>query len=136
LAVGYLVDRYSLRTVFACVAALQVTFFAVMTQISGLAALVVAVAFMLAVFGQIPINDVLISRITKNQWRSRVFAVRYVVTFSVMASSIPLIAWLHAGWGFDLLFQVLAVAAGGIFIAVLTLPAAPVMTGGTKVEAA
>lgn len=136
LVVGYLVDRYSLRTVFACVAGLQLTFFAVMTQVSGMAALIVAVAFMLAAFGQIPINDVLIGRITKSEWRSRVFAIRYVVTFSVMASSIPLIAWLHAGWGFNVLFQVLAVAAGLIFISVLTLPAAQVVTGRVKIETA
>jgi MFS family permease len=136
LVVGYLVDRYSVRIVFACVAGLQVTFFAIMTQVSGMAAVIVAVAFMLAAFGQIPINDVLIGRVTKSEWRSRVFAARYVVTFSVMASSVPLIAWLHAGWGFDLLFQVLAVAACLIFAAVLTLPAAQVITGKTLNETA
>jgi len=136
LVVGHLVDRHSVRTVFAAVAALQLTFFAVMTQVSGFTALIVAVAFMLAAFGQIPINDVLIGRVAKSEWRSRVFAARYLVTFSVMASSVPLIAWIHAGWGFNVLFQVLAVAAGVIFIAVLTLPATQVITGKAKTEAA
>ena len=121
LAVGYLVDRHSLRTVFAFVAALQAVFFAFMHQLTGLAAFVVAVGFMLAVFGQIPINDVLIGRITKSEWRSRVYAVRYVVTFSVSASTLPLIAWVHGGWGFDRLFAVMAVAAAGILAAVLLL---------------
>ena len=122
LAVGYLVDRHSLRTVFAFVAALQAVFFAVMHQLTGLAAFVVAVGFMLVVFGQIPINDVLIGRITKSEWRSRVYAIRYVVTFSVSASTLPLIAWVHGGWGFDRLFAVMAVAAAGILAAVLLLP--------------
>ena len=122
LAVGYLVDRHSLRTVFAFVAALQAVFFAVMHQLTGIAAFVVAVGFMLVVFGQIPINDVLIGRITKSEWRSRVYAVRYVVTFSVSASTLPLIAWVHGGWGFDRLFAVMAVAAAGILAAVLLLP--------------
>ena len=45
LAVGYLVDHHSLRTVFAFVAALQAAFFAVMYQLTGVAALVVAVGF-------------------------------------------------------------------------------------------
>ena len=39
LVVGYLVDRHSLRTVFAFVAALQAVFFAIMHQLTGLAAL-------------------------------------------------------------------------------------------------
>ena len=122
LAVGYLVDHHSLRTVFAVVAGLQAAFFAVMYQLTGVAALVVAVGFMLVVFGQIPINDVLIGRITKTEWRSRVYSLRYIVTFSVSASTLPLIAWIHGSWGFERLFVVMAVAAGAILAAVLVLP--------------
>ncbi len=88
----------------------------------GWTALSVAMAFMLVVFGQIPINDALISRITRSEWRSRVYGFRYIVTFSVMASSVPLIAWIHAHWGFDRLFTLLSVAATCIFISVLMLP--------------
>ena len=124
LVVGYLVDRHSVRTVFAFVAALQSLFFAVMYQLTGVAALVVAVAFMLVVFGQIPINDVLIGRITRSEWRGRVLSVRYIVTFSVAASALPVVAGIHAGWGFGALFVVMAVAATGILIAALILPRA------------
>ncbi len=122
LVVGYLVDRHPLRTVFAFVAGLQAVFFAVMYQLTGLAALIVALAFMLVVFGQIPINDVLVGRIASSAWRSRLYAIRYIVTFSVMASTIPVIAGIHASWGFSALFAVMAVAAGGILAAVLMLP--------------
>ena len=129
LLVGYLVDHHSLRTVFAFVAGLQAVFFALMVQLSGAAALVVAAAFMFVVFGQIPINDVLVSRITKSEWRSRVYSIRYVVTFSVMASTLPVIAGVHAGWGFGALFVVMAVAASGIFAAVLMLPRTGAIAG-------
>ncbi|MDD9983235.1 MAG: MFS transporter [Gammaproteobacteria bacterium] len=122
LGVGYLVDHHAVRTVFAFVAGLQAVFFALMHELTGMAALVVATAFTFVVFGQIPINDVLVSRIAKSEWRSRVYAVRYVVSFSVMASSLPVIAGIHAGWGFGALFVVMAVAAGGILAAVLLLP--------------
>jgi MFS family permease len=122
LIVGYLVDRYSIRSVFALVAALQAIFFAVMLGLKGWSALVVSMAFMLVVFGQIPINDVLIGRITRSEWRSRVYAFRYIVTLSVAASSVPLIAWIHARWGFDTLFTVLSAAAACVFISVLMLP--------------
>ena len=124
LIVGYLVDRFSIRLVFVFVAALQALFFAVMPGLTGWNALSVATAFMLVVFGQIPINDVLISRITQSQWRSRVYALRYIVTFSVMASSLPIIALIHARWGFDSLFVVLSAAATCIVVSVLMLPRA------------
>ena len=129
LVVGYLVDRHSVRTVFAFVAGLQAVCFALMHQLTGLAALVVATAFMLVVFGQIPINDVLVGRITRSEWRSRVYSIRYIVTFSVMASALPLIAWLHASRGFGALFAVMAAAAGGIFAAVLLLPRTGAIAG-------
>ena len=122
LAVGYLVDRHSIRTVFAVVAAMQAVFLAAMVQMTGLGALIVSVAFMLFVFGQVPINDVLVGRATKNEWRSRVFALRYLLTFSISATAIPLIAWIHAHWGFGTLFIVLAAAAAAIFCSVLLLP--------------
>jgi len=124
LVVGYLVDHFSVRTVFASVGGLQAIFFAVMPGITGWSALLVAMAFMLAVFGQIPINDVLVGRITRSEWRSRVYAFRYIVGFSVMASSVPLIAWIYTRWGFDGLFTVLSGAAICIFFSVLLLPRA------------
>ncbi|MEE9335610.1 MAG: MFS transporter [Granulosicoccaceae bacterium] len=123
LIVGYLVDNYSVRVVFACVALLQAVFFALMIQLNGIVALVVAIAFMLAVFGQIPINDVLVGRMVRSEWRSRAYGLRYVVTFSVMASAVPFIAWVHSSWGFATLFGILSAAALLIFAAVLLLPA-------------
>ena len=129
LVVGYLVDRHSVRTVFGFVAGLQAVFFAIMYQLDGVPALLVSIAFMLVVFGQIPINDVLVGRITKSEWRSRVYSIRYIVTFSVMASTLPVIAGIHATWGFAVLFVVMAVAASAIFAAVLMLPRKGVIVG-------
>jgi MFS family permease len=122
LIVGYLVDRVPVRRVFMIVAALQVSLFAIMPGLTGWQALIVAVAFMFAVFGQIPINDVLIGRVARSEWRSRVYALRYTINFSIIASSVPLIAWIHSRWGFDTLFMLLAVTAACILAAVSLLP--------------
>ncbi len=124
LLIGYLVDHHSVRTVFATVALLQAIFFYLMTHLDGISALLVSIAFMFVVFGQIPINDVLVGRMARSEWRSRAYALRYVVTFSVMASAVPFIGWVHANWGFARLFTVLAFAALMIFAAVLFLPRA------------
>ena len=122
LIVGWLIDRTSLRLVFMAVAATQALLFAVMPGLADWQALLAAMIFMLAVFGQIPINDVLIGRITASEWRSRVYALRYIVSFSVVAVAVPLIAWIYGTWGFDRLFLVLAAAAAAIFAAVALLP--------------
>ena len=124
LVIGYLVDHHSLRLVFAVVAMSQAVLFFLMTHLDGVIALLVSIAFMFAVFGQIPINDVLVGRMTRSEWRSRAYALRYVVTFSVMASAVPMIGWIHANWGFSRLFSVLAFAAVMIFAATLLLPKA------------
>ncbi len=124
LVVGYLVDNHSVRNVFAVVAILQALFFALMTNLTGVASLVTSIGFMLVVFGQIPINDVLVGRLARSEWRSRAYALRSVVAFSVTALTIPLVAWIHAEWGFVVMFGLLACAASLTFLAVLLLPAA------------
>ena len=67
LVVGYLIDNHSLRAVFAVVALSQAALFFAMTHLDGWLSLVVAIGFMLAVFGQIPINDVLVGRIARSE---------------------------------------------------------------------
>ncbi|MEE2932110.1 MAG: MFS transporter, partial [Pseudomonadota bacterium] len=122
LIVGFTVDRYSARLVFAIVAALQAVFFGLMLNLEGVQALIVAVCFMLVVFGQIPINDVLVGRVAKSEWRSRAFSARYIVTFAVMATTIPALSYIHANWGFTRLFVLMGIGASAIFCAVLFLP--------------
>ncbi|MCK5620660.1 MAG: MFS transporter [Alphaproteobacteria bacterium] len=122
IVVGYLVDNHSVRVVFAAVAGLQAALFFAMLNLTGGAALLVAIGFMLVVFGQVPINDVLIGRIAKSEWRSRAYAIRYVVSFAVMATTIPTIAVVHGNWGFDGLFLIMAGGASLIFLAVVQLP--------------
>ena len=117
------------ETVFAFVAGLQAMFLAAMVQMTGLGALIVSVAFMLFVFGQIPINDVLVGRATKSEWRSRVFALRYVLTFSIAATASPLSPGFTPR-GFSALFIVLAAAAAAIFCSVLMLPRTGPVLGG------
>ncbi len=127
ILIGHLVDRHSIRTVFAFVAGLQIPAYMLAVGLSGLPVLVGAVAFMLLIFGQIPINDALLSRITTPQYRSRVYAIKFVLSFSVAAAAIPLVALLHKTTGFDGMFVAMAAIAGVIFLCVLALPSVSVM---------
>ncbi len=122
LIVGHFLDRVGPRTVFMTAAALQVAFFAAMPGLVDWAALLCAVVFMLAAFGQIPINDYMIGRMADGEYRARIYGVRYVVSFTVLAAALPLIAFVYESWGFDGLFRVLALSAAVILAAVMLLP--------------
>ena len=140
LVVGHLVDKHSIRTVFAIVTATQAVLFVIMINLFGAPALLISLAFMLVVFGQIPINDVLVGRVAKSEWRSRAYAARSFVTFSVMSFTLPSIAWLLNNrdtfdWApehwdqFAIVFVILAIAAALIFLLVLQLPKVAAITG-------
>ncbi|MEO1725122.1 MAG: MFS transporter, partial [Pseudomonadota bacterium] len=122
LVVGALLDRYGPRPVFMAVAAMQVVFFSLMPGLTDIAALAVALGFMLGAFGQIPINDFMIGKMASGAARARVYGIRYVVAFTALAATLPLIAFVYDRWGFDTLFGVLAVAAFLILSAVAMLP--------------
>jgi len=122
LVVGRLLDTLGPRTVFMGVAALQVAFFSIMPGLTDWTALAVALGFMLGAFGQIPINDYMIGRMARSEFRASVYGARYVVSFVSLAAALPLIAWVHGNWGFDMLFRILAAAAAVIFLAVSLIP--------------
>jgi MFS family permease len=122
LIVGHFLDRLGPRSVFMTAAAIQVAFFAAMPGLVDWAALLCATVFMLAAFGQIPINDYMIGRLAQGEYRARIYGVRYVVSFTVLAAALPLIAFIYENWGFDALFRVLAVSAAVILAAVAMLP--------------
>lgn len=104
------------------VAAIQIIFFAAMPGLQDGIVLAVALGFMLGAFGQIPINDFMIGKMASGSVRARIYGVRYVVSFTVLAASLPMIAYAHRNWGFDSLFLILAAAALVILVAVFTLP--------------
>jgi MFS family permease len=123
LCVGWFIDRYPLRQVFLPVAALQAPLLLLAISLQNWAMLAVAVAMMFFIFGQIPINDAMVARYTDEAWRSRVFAVRYVVSFGASSLSVPLVGFLHdATGGFERVLVVLAGFAAITFAAALAFP--------------
>jgi MFS family permease len=122
LIVGSLLDRFGPKRVFMTVALIQLIFFALMPGLTDVVAFAVALGFMLGAFGQIPINDFMIGKMASGPARARIYGIRYVVSFTVLAATLPLIAFVHSGWGFDRLFIILACAAAVILLAVSTLP--------------
>ena len=123
LIVGYLIDRHPLRSVFVPVVALQVPLLFLAGSMENYAMLLVALAMMFFVFGQIPINDAMIAAYTDEKWRSRAFAVRYVMSFGASACSVPLVAYIYATTGdFKYLFYILAAMSCVMMVAALCMP--------------
>jgi len=123
LVVGFLIDRHNLHRVFVGVALGQAPLLLVAGATDGVLMLAVAVAMMFFVFGQIPINDAMVARHTDDEWRSRVYALRYVVSFGASAAAVPLVALMHGGsGGFRSLYVVLALFALGTLAAALLFP--------------
>ena len=122
IIVGKLLDKIGPKKVFLIVAVIQLIFFMLFVGKYNWLALFIALMFMLGAFGQIPINDYMIGKMAKSDFRARVYAVRYVISFAVWVVVVPLISFVHLNYGFDYLFYILAICALSIFIAVITLP--------------
>jgi len=123
VAMGALIDRFELRRLMIGVGLAQVPLLALAANLQGPWMLLAAVLMMLAVFGQIPLNDAIVGKYVADEYRARVLSVRYVVSLGVAAVAVPMIAVLHrTEGGFGNVFFVLALLAGGVFAASLFFP--------------
>ena len=121
ITVGRLVERIPPHVLFAAIAILQFTGVVWSAYASG-ATLLIALAFtMAAIYGQITVNDLLIARYTADAWRSRVYAVRYFITFMISGAAVSMIAVLYGRGGFGLVLGVTAVVAMGFLIAAIAI---------------
>ena len=123
VVMGTLIDRFELRRLMIGVALMQVPLLALAANLDGWPMLAAAFFMMLAVFGQIPLNDAIVGRYCADEYRARVYATRYVVTFTVAATAVPLISALHkSAGGFRNVFLVLAALACCMLAASLFFP--------------
>ncbi len=109
LIIGELLDKISARTLLLFIASAQMIFLILASLASGWALIFVLIGLMSSAYSQIPINDWLIGRYSSNQWRSRIYAMKYMVSFSTA----PIAYWLIAAiYGkteeFTLLYWLLA----------------------------
>ncbi|HKU46948.1 MAG TPA: MFS transporter, partial [Burkholderiales bacterium] len=98
-------------------------FLALAANLQGWAMLAAALLMMLAIFGQIPLNDAIVGKYVADEYRARVLSVRYVVSLGVASVAVPMIALLHrTEGGFRNVFAVLALLACAVFGAALFFP--------------
>lgn len=122
-SIGSVIDRVPLKTVFVPLAILQAPCLYFAATAEGWAVVWLTVPLMVAIFGQVTVNDAMIARYTADEWRARAFSVRYFMSFAAAATAVPMVAGLHEKTGgFATTFMVLAAGGLVIFLAALMFP--------------
>jgi MFS family permease len=123
LVVGHLLDRDTIKSVLVPIVGLQGPLLLAAAFFDNYGMLLVALAMMFFIFGQVPINDAMVAAYSDERWRARALAVRYVVSFGASACAVPLIAFTYSySQDFSYLFFVLAALAAAMFCAALFMP--------------
>jgi hypothetical protein len=126
-----------MRRLMAAVALTQIPLLALAATLDGWPLLIVVLGMMMAVFGQIPLNDAVVAKYTADEYRARVLAVRYVVSLGVAAIAVPFISLLHrTEGGFRNVFLVLASLAGAMLVASFFFPSRQRLTQAPSAAAA
>lgn len=120
---GTLMSRYDMKPLMIGVGLVQIPLLFAAATLDGWPLLVVALLMMMAIFGQIPLNDGIVGKYVADEYRARVLSVRYVVSLGVASVAVPMIALLHrTEGGFRNVFAVLAVLACAVFVAGIFFP--------------
>ena len=123
IGVGWLIDRYPAKPVWIAVLFAQAPLIAAAGMLAGHGLIVVALAMMMVVVGEIPIQDALVTRYTAERWRARVFGIKFLLGLGASAVAAPLVAGLHGiSGGFLWLFVGLGGSAALVGVIAFWLP--------------
>tara|TARA_Y100001934_G_scaffold283803_1_gene407216 strand:- start:20666 stop:21868 length:1203 start_codon:yes stop_codon:yes gene_type:complete len=130
IGIGWLVDRYSPKLIWVLLVIAQLPFMALMSFVSEAGMLVVSLAMMVLIIGEVPVQDVLITRYTVDSWRSRIFGIKFLLALAPASLAPILVAFLHGSDGsFTWLYVVLGVSALVIALFVFLLPDPKILSG-------
>ncbi|HEX6530723.1 MAG TPA: MFS transporter [Burkholderiales bacterium] len=134
---GTLMSRYDMKPLMIGVGLVQVPLLFAAATMQGWALLLAALLMMMAIFGQIPLNDGIVGKYVADEYRARVLSVRYVVSLGVASVAVPMISVLHrTEGGFRNVFLVLGALASAIFISALFFPSRERFTRAQSAAAA
>ena len=120
--VGRLIDRFPVKPLFFGIVASQIGLFALAAQSTGWIWYVLAVAYMISVFGAIPFSDAMVVRYIDDSMRSRVSGIRIAISFGISSLAVYMLGPFVKSSGFtQLLVAMSFIAAISAFI-VLWLP--------------
>jgi MFS family permease len=116
LAMGKLVDRFSLPSIFVGISILQPVGLGLAAMTTGVPLLIGLVLAMAAIYGQVVVNDAMVARYVPATHRAKAFSVRYFLGFTTSGFAVPLIALLHGQGGFAVVLAATAAFGAAIFL--------------------
>jgi MFS family permease len=123
VAVGLLIDRFTLKRLYLTIVAIQIPLFALAAFANGWSLFGLQIAFMVFVFGAIPFTDAMIVRYVDDRLRSRVSGMRLAVSFGVSSAAVWLLGPVVKASGFGTLLLAMAGIAAVTLAAIVFLPA-------------
>jgi MFS family permease len=133
VVVGRLIDRLPIKRIFVVIVAAQAPLFLLAAHAQGWTFYLVAIAYMVSVFGAIPFTDALIVRYVDDSMRSRVAGMRLAVSFGVSSMAVWMLGPLVKASGFDTL---LLLMAGIAFLSLLFAAMLPETRQAAQVQPA
>ena len=106
--IGNLLDKYSLKNVFLPLAILIVPSLYLASSIGDYGLIFLAIVIIVAVFGQVTVNDTMLGKYTSDEWRGRAYAARYFLGFTSAGLSVGIVSILYNQGGFDLMLKAIA----------------------------
>lgn len=120
LAVGRLIDRLPLASLFVALAALQLTGLALAWLSTGPLLLIGLALTMAAIYGQVVVDDAVVARFVPEHQRARAYGISYFVGFVDSAAAIPIMSVLYdQGLGFAPVFAFTALCGALLFASAL-----------------
>lgn len=121
IIVGRLIDRVELATLFVWLAAMQPLGLLLAAGTTGLPLAIGLVLVMAAIYGQVVVNDAMIGRYVRDEYRNRLYSWRFFMGFSVGGLAVPLLGILHRHGGFTEVLLVSTAIAAIIFASALAI---------------
>jgi len=122
IAVGTLIDKYPLKTLYMPILICQVPLFALAAYAEGWPLVGVTMLFMIFVFGAVPFTDAMVVRYVDDSMRSRVTGMRLAIGLGVSAVVVAAIGPSVKAAGFPALLLMLAGVAACTVVAISFLP--------------
>ncbi|MBI4083891.1 MAG: MFS transporter, partial [Candidatus Lambdaproteobacteria bacterium] len=99
MLVGPLLDRHPMHRVMLIAALAQVPFLLAVTALANLSLLFAAGLMMFAIFGSVPVTDMLVARYSREHWRARVYALKHVIGLGISALAVPTVSLVYGATG-------------------------------------
>ena len=123
IAVGKMIDKFSPKLILLIISAGQILFIYFSSIFESWSLFFITLFAMAFVFGQVPINDIILSRYIPDEKRAKILSIKYVLNLSAGASVLPICSLMMQN-GFEMrqIFSMMSFMAVLILLAALLLP--------------